>query len=306
MKIALLSGRANPALAESTANILETSLRPVTVEDFPDGEIHVRISEKLEGRDVYILQSTGPPVEKHLFELLLLADACRHGGAARQTAVIPYLGYARSDQRSRTGEEGIGSRLVADLLSSRFERVICVDLHNPAIEGFFSIPTIHLSAVPLLAESLRSEGNEPVLVAPDLGAVKLVERYADILKLPAAYIHKERSSGSDVRVRRIAGEVVDRTPVIVDDMISTGGTLVSAIQELLNRGCRPPVTAVAAHILLSGNAQERLGRLPIKQIITTDSLPLSSNSRQTIPIKRLGLSRLLAETIESMHAAYMS
>jgi ribose-phosphate pyrophosphokinase len=193
---------------------------------------------------------------------------------------------------------------MADLLESRFERIICVDLHNPAIEGFFAIPMLHLSAVSLLSETLQPRTDAPaVLVAPDLGAVKLVERYAEKLSLPAAYIHKKRHGGSDVQMRRIVGEVAGRRPVIVDDMISTGGTIVSAVRELLERGCRPPVTVAVTHALLSGNAMENLSRLPIRQIVTTDSLPAPDNSEPEPVIRRQSLARLLAEAIEHARGA---
>jgi len=272
MKLSLFSGRANLPLARAVAAGLGVELGSCTVEDFPDGELQVEINEDVQGSDVYLLQSTCPPVANHLLELLLLADSCKRSGAARLTAVIPYFGYARQDRRLR-GNEAVAARLVADLLSTRFDRIITLDLHTAAIEGFFAIPVENLTAVPLLAERIKEEiSPESTIVAPDLGAVKRAHRYADYLKLPVTYTHKLRISGDRVKVRQLIGEVKGRLPVLVDDMISTGGTMVAAVEALLEQGCLPQVVVVATHGLLVGDAIEQLGSLPIKVLLTTDSI----------------------------------
>ncbi len=302
MNLKILSGRANPGLAEGVASRLGTPLGECLVEDFPDGECQVEIREDVKGRDVYLLQPTGPPVEKNLLELLLMADACRRVGAERLTAVVPYFGYARQDRRVK-GTEAVGARLVADLLGARLDRLAVVDLHDPAVEGFFTIPVEHLSAVPLLAESIGpSLPGDAVLVAPDLGAAKLAQAYAGLLDLPVAYVHKERLSGRETSVRNVSGEVRGRSPVVVDDMISTGGTTASAIEALLEKECEPEVSVVASHGLFVEDALERFAALPVRSITVTDSLGGKARSNARISPKTVGLDKILAEAVARMHA----
>jgi ribose-phosphate pyrophosphokinase len=270
----LLTGSANPTLAHDAAGQLGIPLAACVLERFPDGELHVEIRETVRGQRVYIVQPTSPPVEAHLFELLLLADACRRAGAARVTALVPYFGYARQDRRA-AGRDPIGARVAADLIAAcGIDEVVVVDLHSRAAEGFFSVPAQHLSAVPLLADAVRPRaGAQAVLVAPDLGAVKLAERYGRILDLPVATVHKARLSGREVKVRQLVGEVRNRVPLIVDDMLSTGATVAAAVRALLEAGCTPEITVVATHGLFSQPAEESLRALPIARIVTTDSIP---------------------------------
>jgi ribose-phosphate pyrophosphokinase len=299
MKLTVLTGRANSVLAEAVVSSLGIELTQCTIENFPDGEIHVEIDESLQGHDVYLIQPTSPPAENHLVELLLLSDACKRAGAARLTALVPYFGYARQDRRAHAGES-IAARLVADLLCTRLERIVTMDLHNPAIEGFFTVPAENLSAVPLLAEALRpSMSSNNILVAPDLGAVKLAQRYADLLKLPVAYVHKIRLSSKQVSVRNIVGDVCGRSPVVVDDMISTGGTMVSAIKALLDKGCLPQITVVASHGLLVGNAAQRLASLPVQNIFVTNSV--GQPFEMSLPVQVVNLKHMLADAIKRLH-----
>jgi ribose-phosphate pyrophosphokinase len=293
--LVLLSGRANPSLAETVASALGVRLGKCRVEEFPDDELQVVVEERIANREVFLLQPTSPPVAKNLLELLLLADACRRSGAARVSAVIPYFGYARKDYRNEAGEP-ISARLVGDLIATRFDQILAVDLHKDSLEGFFSIPLEHLSAVPLLARALRSDLPEnAVIVSPDLGAVKLAQRYADLLNLPVAYVHKFRESSREVIVRKIIGDVADRCPILVDDIISTGGTMAAAGKALLENGCRPAITVVASHGLLVGDAAERLGILPLQKIFLTDSV----HRRLTValPVETMSLAQLIADAI---------
>lgn len=194
----LIAGSANAPLAESIAHALDIPLSNRDIHRFPDGELRVEIQETVRGDDVYLIQPTGPPVEERLFELLLLADACRRAGAASVTAVVPYFGYARHDRRA-SGREAVGARLVADLIGAAgVNRVVALDLHVTSLEGFFPIPVEHLTAVPGLLEQVRGRvtGNG-VVVAPDLGAAKLADRYASALQVPAAIVHKRRISGEE-------------------------------------------------------------------------------------------------------------
>jgi ribose-phosphate pyrophosphokinase len=298
-QLSIITGRANPALARSLASHLNIEPARTTVENFPDGELNVVVNDNIRGHDVYLIQATSPPVANHLLELLLLADACIRAGAARITAVRPYFGYARQDRREKPGEP-VGARLLADLLTIRIQRLVVLDLHNPADEGFFTLPVEHLTAVPLLAEQLKSSVTEDsILVAPDLGAVKLVHRYADLLDLPVAYVHKIRHSGKEVSVQRIAGEVKNRLPVLVDDMISTGNTMVSAIETLLDMGCRKPVTIAATHGLLVNQAVQNFAAMPVGKIILTDSISRSGDT--DLPFETVSIGPLMAETIDRLH-----
>jgi ribose-phosphate pyrophosphokinase len=300
MELSVLAGQANGPLAERVAAALGKELGPVKVQRFPDGELSVCVPDTVRGRDVYLLQPTGPPVESHLLELLLLADACRRAGAARLTAVVPYFGYARQDRRAG-GREAVGGRLVADLMAGGgLDRVVAVDLHTAALEGFFTMPLEHLTAMPLLLDTVRPDvPADAVVVSPDLGAAKLAERYARALDLPVAVVHKIRLSGEEVRVTRVVGDVRGRTPLIVDDMISTGGTIEAAVAALLATGCRPPVVALATHALLVGSAIERLRAVPLRRLVVTDSLPLPDTG---LPLRVVGLAPLLAQAIERLHA----
>jgi ribose-phosphate pyrophosphokinase len=301
MKLSIVAGSANPLLAEGIATALGVPLGERVVERFADGELHVELQESVRGRHVVLVQPTAPPVEEHLIELLLLADACHRAGASRLTAVIPYFGYARQDRRAR-GREPVGARVVADLIgTSAVERVVAVDLHSAAVEGVLPVPLEHLSAVSMLAEAARGVVSvDRVVVAPDLGATKLAEQYATLLNLPVAIVHKTRLGGDSVIVRRMTGEVRDRTPLVVDDMISTGGTIEAAADAVLQAGGRPDVTVVATHALLVGPARDRLARLPLRRLIVTDSVRLP----YVLPVAHdvVSLAPLLATTIARLHS----
>jgi len=216
------------------------------------------------------------------------------------TAVMPYFGYARQDRRA-TGREPVGARLVADLLAAGgIQRVVAVDLHVASLEGFFAVPLEHLTAVPAMVEHLRGRlASASVIVAPDLGAAKLAERYARALQLPFAIVHKRRLTGEHVRVSGIAGDVRGLAPVIVDDMISTGGTIEAAVAALLAAGCRPEFRVAATHGLLVGAAGERLARAGVTAITVTDSL--QSPSVDGVALEVVSLAPLLAEAIDRLH-----
>jgi ribose-phosphate pyrophosphokinase len=300
MKLHLFSGTANVPLADAVARDLGVRLGDRLLEHFPDGEMHIQIRGDVRGDYVYVVQPTGPPVGEHLLELLLLADACRRAGAERITAVVPYFGYARQDRREQSGEP-LSARLVAQLIEAGgVARVVAVDLHTPSIEGCFAIPLEHLSAVDLLAEKIRpAAGQEAVIVSPDLGAVKLAQRYAALLRLPVAIVHKTRVSGTEVSVRGLVGEVRGRKPIVIDDMISTGGTIAAAIGALLDAGAVPDVAVVASHALLVGPAVERLARLPIRRLVATDSVRLATPPQ--LPLEQVSLAPLLAEAVRRLH-----
>jgi ribose-phosphate pyrophosphokinase len=301
MSLKILAGSANLSLAEKVARNLNVEPVQRVLERFPDGELHIELQESVRGHAVYLVQPTSPPVDEHLFELFLMADACRRAGALHLTAVIPYFGYARQDRRAR-GREPLSVRLIADLLvKSGIRRLVAVDLHSQGVESAFEIPVEHMSAVPILAEAIGSSlSRNSVIVSPDLGAVKMAERYAKLLDLPVAIIHKTRISGAEVSVQRIVGEVRDKYVLVIDDMISTGGTVAKAIQALLEAGCLSSGIKVAAsHGLLVGPAAERLGKLPIEKIYVSDSVP--GPERFPVPLQVSSLDGLLAEMIRRLH-----
>ena len=300
MDVKLFAGSANPTLAEAVARGLGTPLGACAKEHFPDGELHLELKESVRGHDVYLIQPTCPPVADHLLELLLFADACRRAGAGALTAVVPYFGYARHDRRAK-GREPIGARLVADLVgASGIQRVVLVDLHTPASEAFFSVPVEHLSAVHLLADQVRPAiAADAIIVAPDLGAVRLAEAYAGLLKLPVATVHKVRLGPEAVQVREIVGDVRGRVPLIVDDMISTGHTIAVAVRALLAAGCNPDVSVVVSHGLFVGSIERVLLDVPVGRIVTTDSVPPRGDL--PLPVEVVSLAPLLVEAIRRLH-----
>jgi len=301
MPLSLFTGNSNRPLAAAIAARLGVALGRAEVSRFPDGELRVELHETVRGHDVYLVQPTSPPAEEHLFVLLLLADACKRAGAQSLTAVVPYFGYARQDRRAQ-GRQPVAARLVADMLGTAgFGRVVALDLHNRAMEGLFPAPLEHVSAVPALVAAVK-EGipEDGVVVASDLGAAKLAETYSRLLGLPTALVHKKRVSGAEVQVRDITGDVAGRAPILVDDMISTGGTLVAAARCLLDAGARPALTLVATHGLLVGDAVERLAALPLTRVVLTDSVQPPPTAAARLPLTTVTVAPLLAEAIRRL------
>jgi len=298
--LTLLSGSANLPLAEAVARALGMPLGVVSLHRFPDGELHVAVRDSLRGHDVYLLQPTSPPFETHFLELLLLADACRRAGAVRVTAVVPYFGYARQDRRA-SGREPVGARLIADLFSAAgIQRLVAIDLHSPTLEGFVSFPLEHLTAVPALAAALGNGLRERVIVAPDLGAARLADRFGRALNLAVAMVHKTRITGEEVLVRGVTGDVAGRAPIIVDDMISTGATIAAAVAALREAGCRPQFTVVASHALLVGGAVTRLQQLALERVIVTDSVAIPA-AAVALALHVVSIAPSIAECIGRLH-----
>ncbi len=297
----IFAGSANLPLAAAVAERMGLTLGSRALTRFPDSELHIELQESVRGHDVYLIEPSSPPVDERLFELMMLADACRRAGAARLTAVIPYFGYARQDRRA-TGRDPVGARLVADLLrSAAIERVVAIDLHTAALEGFFPIPLEHLSAIPVLAEAAAAAGVLPhsVIVAPDLGAVKLAQRYARLLRMPLAIINKTRVSGEEVEARAVVGDVRGRPTLIIDDMITTGGTIAAAVGALKGAGASADVTVAATHGLFVGPAQARLSGLGVRRFIVTDSVARPGELQ--LPLEVVSVAPLLAEAVGRLH-----
>ena len=287
----IVSGSAHQALAGAVAAALD--VRPVAceLEQFPDGELRPVVG-RVRGADVYVIQPTGPQVNEYLVELLLLLDACRRSGAHRLTAVVPYFGYARQDRRTRAGQP-VGARVVVDALAADADRLVVIDPHTAALEAMCGIPVEMLTAVPVIAGTLAEEiPDTAVVVSPDLGAVKLAEHYAGLLRRPVAVVRKTRVSGTSVQAEELVGDVAGRPAAIVDDMISTGGTVEAAVRVLLDGGA-------ATHGLLVAAAQERLRRLPIRRLLVTDTL--APHPDQALRIRVLSVAPLLADAIGRLH-----
>jgi ribose-phosphate pyrophosphokinase len=301
MNLTLISGNANPALAGAVAIKLGTKLLARTLERFPDSELHIEIQESVRTADVYIIQPTSPPVDLHVMELLMLADACRRAGAARITAVVPYVAYARQDRRA-SGREPVGARLVADLVgAAHIDRIVAMDTHTTALEGVYPVPLEHLSAVDTLAAALATRmPTNGVLISPDLGGVKLAERYARKLNLPLAVVHKTRLSGLQVKAVSIVGDVKGRTPIVVDDMISTAGTIEAALHAASEAGAAPGAIVAATHALLVGPAFERLKPLGITRLVVTDSVARPEATHE-LPLEVVSIAPVLAEAIARLH-----
>ena len=268
----VVSGSANSGLAAAVANHLGVESDGCNLARFPDGELRPTI-ENVCGADVYIIQSTAPPVNEHIVELLLLLDACRRSRSARVTAVVPYFGYARQDRRTAPGQ-ALGSTVIAHAIAAAgADRLVVIDPHTPALEAQCPIPVETLTAVPTLSGELAPELPEgSVVVAPDLGAVKLAERYAEVLHGPVAVVRKERESGAAVCALDIAGDVRGRPAVIVDDMITTGATIEAAAGLLRSRGAAPDIVVAATHGLFVHAAVNRLRDLDLGRVLVTDTV----------------------------------
>jgi ribose-phosphate pyrophosphokinase len=297
----IFSGNSNRALAEEICRYLKVPLGDAFLGRFSDGEIQFQILENVRGADVFVIQSTCPPVDSNLMELLIMLDAFRRASAQRITAVIPYFGYARQDRKDKP-RVPISAKLVADLLTTAgASRVLTMDLHAGQIQGFFSIPVDHLFAAPVLIEYFRKKAiPDLVVVSPDAGGVERARAYAKRLNAELAIIDKRRERANVAEVLHIIGEVRGRTALIVDDMIDTAGTLTEVAQALLEGGARE-VYACCTHAVFSGPAIERIERAPLKEVVVTNTIPLSPRGQEVPKITCLSVAPLLGEAIRSIH-----
>ena len=302
--IVLFAGNASQTVAGRVAQQLMQPLGFILVEKFSDGETRVEILENIRGMDVFLIQSTCPPGNEHLMELLLMADACRRASAKTISAVVPYFGYSRQDRRPRNTRGPISAKLVADLIeTSGISRLITIDLHADQIEGFFSIPVDNVYSSPvLLGDIWKQKYDSLVLVSPDVGGVlraRAIARRLDNAGL--AIIDKRREKANKSEVVNIIGDVQDKTAVIFDDMVDTAGTLCNAAAALKEKGANK-IVAYAAHPVLSGPATERIRESELDELVVTDTIPLSQDALDTGRIRQLSIAELVAETIRRIIA----
>jgi ribose-phosphate pyrophosphokinase len=305
--LVVVAGRGHRELAEDVVEHLNTGLSEVILSTFANGEIYCRFGESIRGSDVFVFQSHCDPINDRLMEQLIMIDAAKRASAKRITAVCPFYGYARQDRKAE-GREPITARLVADMLSAAgADRVVSVDLHTGQIQGFFDFPVDHLTAVPVIAEYLASAlDGDVTVVSPDAGGGKLAHRYATQLEertgldIELAFIDKRRPKGvHNVAVAtEVVGEIEGRVCVLVDDMIDTAGTVVSAANLLVDRGATDVLIA-ATHGLLSGPAVDRLKNGPIREVIVSNTLPISDD-KQFDSLRVMSIAPLLAGAIDAI------
>ena len=292
----LLSGTANRPLAEEIAQHMGRQLADCTVKRFADGEIFVRLNENARGRDVFIIQPTPPPADS-IMELLLLCDAAKRASAHRVTAIMPYYGYARQDRKDQP-RVAIGGKLLANLIEAAgVDKVLGMDFHTHQIQGFFDVPVDHLYAAPVLTAYFRDQLkiDQPVVVAPDVGAAKMARGFARRIDANFAIIDKRRPQQNVAEVVQVVGDVEGRNCIVVDDMIDTAGTLESVILALRDRGAKD-IYAAATHPMLSGPAVDRLQNSPVKEVVVTNTLHVPDEKRFP-KLRILSIAELLARAI---------
>lgn len=299
--LVVLTGNSNPALCKEICGYLRVPLGKVEVRRFPEGEIRVQIQQNIRGRDVFILQSTSTPPNDNLMELLILIDAARRASASRITAVLPFFGYARQDRKDRP-RVPITAKLVANLITvAGANRVLTMDLHAGQIQGFFDIPVDHLYSIHVLGGYFRRKKiRNLVVVSPDVGGLKMARAYSKLLEAPLAIVDKRRENERKTHVMHIIGNVKNRNVLLVDDLISTGGSLVEAAHALRKAGARD-IYAGVVHPVLADPAVARIRDSEIKELVVTDSIPIS-RAKQISKIRVLSVAALLGEAIERIHS----
>ena len=293
----IFSGNSNPVLSKKICDYLNVPLGGDKVKRFSDGEIQIEIDENVRAKEVFVIQSTCPPVNENLVELLLMIDAFKRSSAAHITAVIPYYGYSRQDKKVAP-RVPISAKLVADLLTvAGADRVITMDLHAGQIQGFFDIPVDNLFAAPVIIDYIKDNFNKDlVIVSPDAGGVERARAYAKRLNAGLAVVDKRRDAPNLAKAMFIVGDVVGKDVVILDDMVDTAGTLTEAAEAIMRNGANE-VHAACAHPVLSGPAIERIEKSILKTVVVTDTIPLKNNARACDKIKVLSIAMLVGEGI---------
>ena len=303
-EIKIFAGRASRGLTERICRHLNLPMGQGHTDIFPDGELLVKLEEDVRGRDCFVVQSTYNPVNAHLMELLIYIDCLKRASAKRVTAVLPYFGYARQDRKDE-GRTPITAKLVANLITTAgADRVIALDMHASQIQGFFDIPVDHLHAAPVIVDyfdSMETKFDNLVLVSPDVGNVKMATRYATWLGGDLAIVDKQRKSGTEVKSANIIGDVKGKTVVMVDDMISTAGTMCAAAELVMQHGA-VDVIAACTHPVLVGLALERLAESPISKIVVTDTIPAGARCKPIADkLVETGVAELIGDAIGNIH-----
>ncbi len=295
----LLTGNSNKSLSHKISKILKTKLVHSSIRKFADGEIYIEIKENIRGNSIFIIQSVSSPANDNLMELLLCIDALKRSSAKNITAVIPYFGYARQD-RKVAPRTSISAKLVSNLITKAgADRVVTVDLHAGQIQGFFDIPVDNLFATPIFARHVKKniKGKNLICVAPDVGGVERTRTLAKKLNIGIAIIDKRRPTPGKSQVMNVIGNVNNKTCIIIDDIIDSGGTIVNAAQALINRGAKE-VHVYTTHGVLSGEAVEKIKKSKIKKLIITDTIDNSDKIKKAKNIEVLSISNLLGEAIK--------
>jgi len=297
----VFSGRGNPELGHRVAEKLGIELGRVDIRTFADGEIYVKYLESIRGADVFIIQPTCRPVNENLMELLIMIQAARLASAHRVTAVVPWMGYSRQDKKS-CPREPITARLVADIMQAAgADRIVTMDLHAGQLQGFFSAPVDHMTALSMIADYFKLKAlGDLIVVSPDAGGLKTAKRVADRLECSVAVLTKLRPDHNVSRIMHVIGDVAGKTAVIVDDIIDTAGTLVNGVEALLDRGARE-VYAACTHPVLSDPAYERIAASPLRECVVTDTIPLREGADRG-KIVVLSTAGILADTISNVFA----
>lgn len=298
----LFCGNATPDLTHEVASLLGVPVGRAKVSSFTDQESCVEILDNVRGRDVFIIQSTCPPANNHIMELMIMVDALRRSSAGRITAVTPYFGYARQDRRVRSSRVPISSRVVADMFSGvGVNRMLTVDIHAEQIQGFFNIPVDNVYGTPILMNYIKSQRfKNPIIVSPDIGGTVRARATAKALNTDLAIIDKRRSKDNEAEVMNIIGDVRNRHCLIIDDIVDTAGTLCRAAQALVDHGANK-VSAYCVHPVLSGKAYDNISNSILDELVVTNSIPLDENFRHCAKIKVLSLAPMLSEAIRRIN-----
>src|ERR1700746_1300690 len=300
-KFKIFCGTANEALADEVCHSLGLTRGQAMITRFRDGECYVQIQENVRGADVFVMQPTCRPVDEHLMELLLMIDALKRASARRITAVIPYYGYARKDRKDKP-RVPVSSKLVADLLTTAgADRALIVDLHAPQLQGFFNIPVDHLFASPVLVDHFKKLNlSNLTVVSPDAGGVERARFFAKKMDSALAIVDKRRVDVNVAEVMHVIGDVEDRTCLVIDDLIDTADTLVKTAQALMDNGAQA-IYACASHAVLSGPAVENISNSCIKEVVLTNTIPLTEAAKKEPKIKVLTIAGLIGRAIQSIH-----
>jgi ribose-phosphate pyrophosphokinase len=300
-KMLVFSGSANVELAKIICQYLDIPLGNASIQRFPDGELNIKVNEDVRGADVFIVQPTCTPVDEHLMELLLLIDCVKRASAIRITAVLPYYGYARKDRKDE-GRVPITAKLVADIITEAgASRVLAMDLHASQIQGFFDIPVDHLLAAPVFARRFAEMAlPDLVFVSPDVGSVKLARSYAQKLGAGLAVVDKRRLTPDSIETGFLIGDVDGKNVLIVDDIIATAGSVCEAARLLIEKGAKS-VKVSATHPVFCGPAIDRLSAAPIDEILVTDTIPLTDECRERLPVTVVSVAETLGEAMSRIH-----